>query len=147
MGKDRCLDRLGTRGTCELAGNLILGGIGSSVSLRAVRTTDFAGVLAALHQPVVQPVAGECLAGGRFGLRQFVLMMRKHQIEPAAVNVDRLAQMLARSWPSIRYASRAGPDPKELSQAGSPALDDFHSAKSAGFCFRSFASTRVPAII
>ena len=39
----------------------------------------------------------------------------------------------ARSSPSTRCASRAGPAPQGLSHSGSPGLDGFHSTKSAGW--------------
>src|SRR5690606_31349312 len=47
-----------------------------------------------LHQAVVHPVAGKGLAGARFRLSQFVLMMRKHQVEAAAVDIERLTEVL-----------------------------------------------------
>ena len=57
--------------------------------------------------------------------------MREDQVVAAAVDVDLLAEILAGSWPSTRYASRAGPLPHGLSQNGSPGLAAFQSAKSS----------------
>ena len=40
----------------------------------------------------MHPVFGQRLAVAAFALRDFVFVMRKDQVEPAAVNVERLAQ-------------------------------------------------------
>src|SRR2546427_3556684 len=55
-----------------------------------------------LHEAVVHPVARERLAGVGLRLGQLILMMRKLQIETAAVNVEGLAEEL--------HAHGGGPD-------------------------------------
>ena len=48
-----------------------------------------------IHQQVLgmEPVARERLSGGRFGFRDFIFVMRESQIDAAAVNVQRVAQI------------------------------------------------------
>src|SRR6185437_2220949 len=47
-----------------------------------------------VEKTVMQPVARQRLAEGALGLRDLVLMMRKDQIPPATVNIERLAEIL-----------------------------------------------------
>ena len=44
----------------------------------------------------MEPVAHERFSGGRFGFGNFIFVMRKGQIHAAAVNVQRVAQILQR---------------------------------------------------
>ena len=57
-------------------------------------TADFAGG-GPLEQSVVQPVLGHRLAVAALALGDFVLVMRKDQVESTAVDVERLAQQAA----------------------------------------------------
>src|SRR2546427_9306263 len=41
----------------------------------------------------VQPVAREGFSGGRFALRDFVLVMREGEVDSAGVNVERFAEI------------------------------------------------------
>src|SRR5207253_3538174 len=45
-----------------------------------------------LHQTIVQPVFRLWLAMGTFALRDFVFVMGKNEVQPAAVDVERLAE-------------------------------------------------------
>ena len=66
-----------------------------------------------VDEAVVHPEARERRSAvGAAALRDLVLVVREDEVEPAAVDVDRLAQMSARSSPSIRCASRAGRGPR-----------------------------------
>src|ERR1017187_4155696 len=49
-----------------------------------------------IHQEMfgMEPIAHEWLSSCRLGLRDFVLMMRKHQIDAPAVDVERVAEIL-----------------------------------------------------
>ena len=71
---------------------------------------------------------------GRSGLRDLVLVVGEHEVDAAAVDVERLAEDRLRPSPSIRYASPGGPGsmPSGDGQAGSPGFDGFHSTKSIG---------------
>ena len=74
-----------------------------------------------VDEAVVHPVARERRAAvGAAALRDLVLVVREDEVEPAAVDVDRLAQMRARSSPSIRCASPAGRGPTGESQPITP---------------------------
>ena len=53
---------------------------------------DFAGVFPLSQQPVVQPVLHHRLAVAALALGQLVFMMRKHQVQAAAVDVESFAQ-------------------------------------------------------
>src|SRR5690606_29790182 len=44
------------------------------------------------HRTVVHPQVDELRAGGAFGLRDLVVVMRKHQVAAAAVNVEGVAE-------------------------------------------------------
>ena len=69
---------------------------------------------------------------GAAGLREFVLVMRKHQIDAAAMDVELLAEMLPRHRRAFdvpaRTAAAAMPDGD--GHDGSPGFDGFHSTKS-----------------
>ncbi len=56
--------------------------------------SEFSRLTARPHQAVVHPVLRERLPVARFRLRDFVFVMWKEQIEPAAVNVERLPEVL-----------------------------------------------------
>ena len=47
----------------------------------------------------------------RSALGDLVLVVREDQVAPAAVDVEAVAEIASCSWPSIRYASRAGRGP------------------------------------
>ena len=99
---------------------------------------DRAGHLALppiFNRPLCIQYPDERLAGGRLRLGQLVLVVREQQVHPAAVDVERLAEVLDAHAPSTRCASPAGPGPTGLSHAGSPGLAPFQRAKSAGFRF------------
>ena len=49
-----------------------------------------------LHEPVVDPVPGELLAGRRAGLGDFVLVVWKDEILATPVDVERVAEVLHR---------------------------------------------------
>src|SRR4051812_33181243 len=53
---------------------------------------DLLTLSANTHEAVVQPIASERLTGIGLRLRQLVLMVRKLQIEAAAMDIERLAQ-------------------------------------------------------
>ena len=67
-------------------------------------------VRAQVEQRVVHPEAGEAEAG-RPGLGDLVLVVRKGQVEAAAVDVELLAEVAAGTSRSTRCASRAGRGP------------------------------------
>ena len=86
-----------------------------------------------VDEAVVHPEARERRAGvGAAALRDLILVVREDEVEPAAVDVDRLAEMGARSSPSIRCASRAGRGPTGCPSRSRPSALGFHSTKSAG---------------
>ena len=65
------------------------------VAQREVIPQRLRHLLAFHHQELgVQPEAREWLSGERFRLRDFVLMMRKDQVDAARVDIQRLAQIL-----------------------------------------------------
>src|SRR5699024_8198314 len=63
-----------------------------------------------VHHRVVHPVPREC-APGRARLRLLVLMMRKPEVEPAAVDVELVAQVLARHRRALQVPTRATEPP------------------------------------
>src|SRR5262245_12212421 len=72
------------------------GGAGRASGTRSARITrrspaDFSRFGGGLHQSVVQPVLGLRLAVSTFALRDLVFVVRENQVEPAAVDVERLA--------------------------------------------------------
>ena len=87
-----------------------------------------------VDQAVVQPVRREGVAGGG-RLRELVLVVREAQVESAAVDVERRAQVALATSPSTRCASPDARHPTgspTTRSAGSPAFAPFHSAKSRG---------------
>ena len=101
-----------------------------------------------VDEAVVHPVARERRAAVRAAaLRDLILVVREDEVEPAAMDVDRLAEMRARSSPSIRCASPAGPRPHGESQPITPSPLGFHSTKSAGSRLYGATSTLAPATI
>ena len=65
-----------------------------------------------LQEAVVHPVVrhrGRAVRAAR--LRDLVFMVRKDQVETAAMDIEDVAEMGGGSWPSIRYASPAGRGP------------------------------------
>ena len=86
-----------------------------------------------LQEAVVHPVpfAMQRRAVRAARLRDLVLVVREDEVDAAAVDVERLAEQRAATWPSTRCASRAGPCPTATA-SGSPGFDGFHSTKSIG---------------
>ena len=60
-----------------------------------VAAAHLAHLAGGLHQAVMQPILGHRLAVAAFALGDFVFVVREHQVQPAAVDVERLAQQLA----------------------------------------------------
>ena len=58
------------------------------------------------HEPVVHPEIDEAFAGGRLGLRNFVFVMGKLQILPAAVDVEMIAQAAGRHRGALDMPAR-----------------------------------------
>ena len=107
------------------------------VSLRqqvaqGVEIAERLGHLLGIDQQVlgVQPVAHERLAGGGFGLRDLVFVVREDQVHAAGVDVERFAEIFHGHGRSTRCASRDGPGRCDVSQKNSPGLGAFQSAKS-----------------
>ena len=71
-----------------LGGQIAFGGPG-------VAAAQLAHLAAGLHQSVVHPILGHRLAVAAFALGDLVFVVREHQVEPTAVDVERLAQQLA----------------------------------------------------
>ena len=71
-----------------LGGQIAFGGLG-------VAAAHLAHLAAGLHQAVVQPILGHRLAVAALALGDFVFVVREDQVQPAAVDVERLAQQLA----------------------------------------------------
>ena len=75
-----------------------------------------------LQEAVVHPdVRHDAGAEGAARLGDLVLVVREDQVEPAAVDVEDLAQIAACSWPSIRCASRGGRGPRGCPSPAPPA--------------------------
>ena len=69
---------------------------------------------------------------GAAGLREFVLMVRKHQIDAAAMNVEFFAEMLPghRRALDVPAGTAFRLDARGDGHDGSPGFDGFHSTKS-----------------
>ena len=65
------------------------------------------------HQPVVHPMSRERVTRGR-RLRQFVLVVRKSQVEPAPVDVELLAEIARRHRRAFDVPSRAARAPGRI---------------------------------
>ena len=88
-------------------------------------------------------------AVGAARLRDLVLMMRKDEVDAAAMDVEGLAEMRRRHGRAFDMPAGA---PRRRDAAGdghdgSPGFDGFHSTKSIGSCLNGATSTRAPAII
>ena len=104
-------------------------------------TADFACGRGRLHQAVVQPITDHRFAVAAFALRDLVLVMRKDQVQSAAVDVEGFSQQLAAHGGAFDMpagpsrAPRAGP-------GGLTGLGLFPERKVAG---GPFPIGRVPA--
>ena len=87
------------------------------------------------EQAVVQPKTSERLAGERLRLGDFVFMVRKDQVQAAAVDVEVPLPKASCSWPSIRCANPAFPVPKGFPKPARPVSRLFHKAKSPRISF------------
>jgi hypothetical protein len=89
-----------------------------------------------LQESVVHPHARHALHAERAAaLGELVLVVREHEVDAAAVDVEGVAQMLARHGRALDVPARPAGGlamPQGLGQAGSPGLDGFHSTKSMG---------------
>src|ERR1700689_970995 len=66
-------------------------------------------------EAVMQPVFDEGLAGMRaFALRDLVLVMRKDQVEPAAMDVEALAQEFSAHGRAFDMPARPSPAPRAV---------------------------------
>ncbi len=63
------------------------------------------------HPAVVQPVAGEAVARGA-GLRTLVLVVREHQVQTAAVDVERLPEVGSRHRRALQVPPRPATAPR-----------------------------------
>ena len=90
------------------------GQIGGLVTLLIVSPPHLARRAAGLHQAVVHPIPCERFSRAAFRLGQFVLVMRKHQVETAAVNVDRIAEDLLRHRGTFDVPARPARSPRAV---------------------------------
>ena len=97
-----------------------------------------------LRKPLCIQISANVPPRGAAGLRDLVLVVRKLQVEAAAVDVEVLAELVRATWPSTRCASRDGPRPSGEGHGGSPGFADFHSTKSSGSRLAVSTSTREP---
>src|SRR5690606_18244695 len=79
-------------GLADFAG--LLRGLVADGRLARVAPAELADFAGGLHQPIVHPVLRLRLAMAAFALRDFVLMMREDEVEPAAVDVERFSEEL-----------------------------------------------------
>ena len=95
----------------------------------------------------MQPEARERLASDGFRLRDFVFVMRKNQIDPAGVNVERFAQIAHRHGGTFDVPAGTAVTERRLPEGSFP-LRAFQSTKSrASALSYSSTSTRAPARI
>ena len=87
-----------------------------------------------LQEAVVHPVSrhqlGVPMRAARLG--DLVLVVREDEVDAAAVDVERLAEVAPRHRRALDVPARAGPMPQGDGHAGSPGFDGFHSTKSIG---------------
>ena len=88
---------------------------------RVLRPPTLPTSLRGLHQAVVHPVLGQRLAVAAFALGDFVFVMREDQVEPAAVDVERLAQHAAAHGRALDVPARAGLCPRGCPTTARPA--------------------------
>ena len=81
----------------------------------------------------MHPVAGERRAFmGAAALGDLVLVVREDQVEAAAVDVDRLAEMRLDHRRAFDVPAGPAPAPGASPSRSRPRRDGFHSTKSAG---------------
>ena len=90
-----------------------------------------------IHHAVVEPVAGQGLAGGCFGLGDFIFVVRKNQVGSTQVNVDGFTQFLAHHGRAFDMPT--GPSlPPGRSKTGLTRFGTFPEGKIKGMAFAVF---------